>query len=260
MNDSNVLKNSIYTPKNAKISKRIAAWVVDIILIVILWTGISLFTSMVYKYDTYMTTVTEKYVEYNLATYDEEKKEYVFVDIEKDQNAQENYALLIKDQEFVEAYHKVNNGQIIILSTGLFGSLLVFEFIIPLFLKHGRTIGMRFFGIGYVTDEDIDVGFKQVFVRFIFGKFIISGFVPLTGYLLFAMGSGFGGMGLILLVGIPVLNVILSCVTPEKRGIHDYVARVKPIDNDCQIYVKTKEELSRLKIEELTNQNGNLRK
>ena len=67
-------------------------------------------------------------------------------------------------------------------------------------------------------------------------------------------------MGLILLIGVPVLNVILSCITPEKRGIHDYIARVKPIDNDCQIYVKTKEELSRLKVEELSNQNGNYRK
>lgn len=260
MTNNNVLENSIYTPKNAKITKRIAAWVVDIILIIILWTGVSLLTSHIYKYDNYMNTVTEKYVEYNLATYDEEKKEYVFVDIEHDQKAQENYALLIKDQEFVTAYHKVNVGQVVILSTGLFTSLLVFEFILPLCLKHGRTIGMRFFGIGYVTDQDIDVGVKQVLVRFLFGKFILCGFVPLTGYLLFAMNSGFGGLGLILLIGVPILNIILSIITPEKRGIHDYISRVKPIDNDCQIYVKTVEELVKLKAEELSNKNDNFRK
>ena len=56
-----------------------------------------------------------------------------------------------------------------------------------------------------------------------------------------------------------VLNLILSVITPEKRGIHDYIARVKPIDNDCQIYVKSIEELNKLKIQELSNKNGNNR-
>ena len=259
MRDNNVLFNSIYTPKPAKIVKRFAAWVVDIILIIILWTGVSTITSAVYNYDHYVEVVTEKYVEYNIATYDEEKKEYILVDIANDKNAQENYSLLVKDQEYVEAYQKANRGQIIILSSGLFVSLLVFEFVLPLCLKHGRTIGMRFFAIGYVTDDDIDIGFKQILVRFLFGKFILLGFVPLTGFLLFSMGSGYGGIGLILLVGVPILNLILSVITPEKRGIHDYIARVKPIDNDCQIYVKSIEELNKLKIQELSNKNGNNR-
>lgn len=247
MDKKNNTKSSIYVPKQAKIVKRFAAWVVDIILIVILWTGISFITTVAYNYDHHLEVVQEKYIEYNLATYDEEKKEYIYADIENDPLAKENYFLLVNDNEYIESYHKVNVGQIVILSTGLFGSLLVFEFILPLFLKHGRTIGMRFFGIGYVTDEDIDVTHKEVFVRFMFGKLAICGFIPLTGYLMFALNTDFKGMGLILLIGVPILNLILSCITEEKRGIHDYLARVKPIDNDCQIYVKTKEELIKLK-------------
>ena len=54
-------------------------------------------------------------------------------------------------------------GGPIILATSLSLTLLIFEGILPICLKHGRTIGMRFFGVGYVTEDGIETNSDGVF-------------------------------------------------------------------------------------------------
>ena len=246
--------NSIYTPKKPKIVKRFAAWIVDIILIIVVATGISWITSIACNYDKTQTAINEKYVQYDLATYDEKTKEYIIVTEEEYKANLEYYqgqeAKMAKDEVFLELYAQRNIYLIVIPSVGIFTSLLIFELIIPLILKHGRTIGMRFFGIGYVTEDDLDVGFKQVFVRFIFGKTVLETGIPLAGYFMFILIPGYELIGILLLTLIPLGNLIFSIVEEHKRGVHDYIAKVKPCDNDCQIYVKSAEELAKLRIKE----------
>ena len=53
-------RNSIYEPKTPKAIKRFAAWFIDIILIIVVATGIALFTSMIYGYDNYINICHEK--------------------------------------------------------------------------------------------------------------------------------------------------------------------------------------------------------
>lgn len=255
---------SIYTPKTPKNSKRFAAWVVDMILIIVVATGIAFLTSLLYGYDNYNNTCIEKEIEYGLYVEQEkgpisfEGKNYVVItEIEGISEEEVNQRLtnLSKDKEYVIANQKRNLGPVIIVTMGLTGSLLIFELIIPLCLKHGRTIGMRFFDIGYVTDEGIEVGFKQLFIRFLFGKLIVQGLIPFAGLMYIIIPSYFTIVGVVALLGVPILNMVLMYITPEKRGIHDFIAKCVPVDNSCQIYFKTVDELSKAKAEEERNKN-----
>lgn len=255
---------SIYTPKTPKNSKRFVAWVVDMILIIVVATGIAFLTSLLYGYDNYNNACIEKEIEYGLYVEQEkgpisfEGKNYVLItDIEGISEEEVNQRLtnLSKDSEYQEAYQKRSIGPVVIVTTGLFGSLLIFELILPLCLKHGRTIGMRFFDIGYVTDEGIEVGFKQLFIRFLFGKLVVQALIPYAGIMYIIYPSYYTIVGFVALFGVPILNMLLMYITPEKRGIHDFISKCVPVDNSCQIYFKTVDELSRAKAEEERNKN-----
>ena len=258
-------RSSIYIPKTPKVSKRIAAWIVDMILIIVVATGIAFLTSLIYGYDNYNNIYNEKNIQYGIYVESESgdiefnDKKYIFYsEIEgySEQEYQKRVEERNKDVEFREAYAKLNTGQVIIATSGIVGSLLIFELILPICLKHGRTIGMRFFDIGYVTDEGIDVDFKTLLIRFLFGKLIVGALIPYSGLMLaILIPTYYTFLGLVALIGVPVLNILLLLLTPEKRGIHDYIAKCVPVDNACQIYFKTLEELNMAKAEEERNKN-----
>ena len=256
-------RNSIYEPKTPKTIKRFGAWVIDIILVIIVATGIALFTSMIYGYDNYNNVCHEKeiqygvYVESSEGTFEYENKKYVLVteieSISKEEATQRKTALY-QDIEYREAYSKRSVGQVIIVTTGIVVSLTIFEFIVPLILKHGRTVGMRFFDIGYVTEEGIEVNVRTLFVRFLFGKLVVGALIPYSGLMLsILMPTYYTFVGLVALIGVPVLNILLLCITPEKRGIHDFLAKCVPVDNSCQIYFDNVEDLVKAKKEEKAN-------
>ena len=67
--------------------------------------------------------------------------------------------------------------------------------------------------------------------------------------------SYFSIVGVVALLGVPILNMVLMYITPEKRGIHDFISKCVPVDNSCQIYLKTVDELSKAKAEEERNKN-----
>lgn len=257
-------KQSIYTPKTPKFIKRLAAWFIDLILIIVVATGVALLTSVAYGYDNYNQICYQKEIQYGIYVEDPEgkieidNKNYTIcyeVDGIDEKEAAKRYEELYKDLEYREAYTKRSSGQVIIITTAIVVSLTIFEFVIPLILKHGRTIGMKFFDIGYVTDEGVDINFKTVFVRFLFGKLIVGALIPYSGIMLaFLMPTYYTVVGFVAIFGVIGLNIFLFFMTPEKRGIHDYIAKCVPCDNSCQIYFKTVEELNRAKAEEKKNE------
>ena len=159
----------------------------------------------------------------------------------------------INNPVYQEASRKVFYGILVIITIGIITSLLIYEFILPLIFKHGRTIGMRFFDVGYVTDEGIEPSPRAIFVRFLFGRCIIEGLIPALSFVLLVLGSlgaQFGLLGVIFFAIELLLNIYMLVFTPNKRGIHDYISRLIPCDNSCQIYCKTIEELNEAKAKE----------
>lgn len=264
MGNKKIVENqSMYTPKTPKLIKRLAAWFIDLILILVVATGAALMTSMIYGYDNYNDTCYQKEIQYEIYVEDPEgkveindKKYTICYEIEgvSKEEATQRYEELYKDIEYKEAYLKRSQGQVIIITSAIVVSLTILEFIVPLILKHGRTIGMKFFDIGYVTDEGIDTNFKTVFVRFLFGKLVVGALIPYSGIMLsLMMPTYYTLVGFIAIFGVIGINLLLLFTTPEKRGVHDFIAKCVPCDNSCQIYFKTVEELNKAKAEEKRN-------
>ena len=263
MKNSNEIRvniNSIYLPKQASFAKRIAAFVIDLIFFLVLTTGFAFAISAIYGMEKYGNQIKDAYVTHEVYVEDNENgnieyngKKYVLCDNIETLSKEEidaRHMACGKDINFQSASRMRNYGYIVIFTVAPFIAFLIYDFIVPQFLKHGRTLGAYLFGIGYVTDEDVDVKPKNIFVRFLFGRFIIDVIIPFAGVTYILLPTGFGIVGIVLIVGVVLGNIGALCFTKDKRAIHDIVARIKPIDNSCQIYFKTTSELSAARAKE----------
>ncbi len=248
--------NSIYVPKKPPMVKRFAALVIDVIMVIVLASGIAFLVSKIYNYDKYYNAVYQTQIDYGVyvpsdegnITYD--GKTYIICTEDKsltEEEANSRIKALTSDKTFKDNYYKMNLGPIVITSIGLASSLLVFEFILPLCLKHGRTLGKFLFGIGYVNEDDLDVSLKNVTIKFLFGKLIVNAVIPYTGVLLIIYQTGLVLIGLAFVLGVPIINLLMLFLTKDKRLLSDYIGKMKPVDNNCQVYFKNIEDLNAAK-------------
>lgn len=237
----------VYSLNKASILRRIAAWLLDIILIIIIAVGVMFLTSVIIDYDANQDKLNEYYQIHNVYV-SGENGENIFCEIGSSENdscslAWENFG---KDQNAVDQYNKVNQLTVIILSSGVFFSLLIMHFIVPLFLKDGRTIGKKVMGVSLISSDEVRVTTNQIFVRFLMGEFLITTMIPIL--LIFtAMISGGGLFYTLTAIFIVFLNIGFVIFTKNHQNLPDLIAKTIAVDTASQIICDTKEEVNKLK-------------
>ena len=124
--------------------------------------------------------------------------------------------------------------------------------ILPLIFKNGKTLGKKIFSIALITDDEIRVTPRCIFIRSLFGNFLVITMIPI---LLIFTGMTSGG-GLLYTLGalaIIIGNIGSVIFTKNHQNIPDLIAKTIPVDATCQIIVDTKEELSELKYQNNKN-------
>ena len=143
-------------------------------------------------------------------------------------------------------YNYVQSLLFMIISLGILLSYIVLEFILPIILKNGQTVGKKVFGICLVRSDCVKITNLSLFVRTFLGKYIIETMIPIVlVFLLF-----FGGMGILAVVLFAVLeivNVILFFVLKNRTPIHDLVAGTVAADMKLQMIFESEEELAEKK-------------
>ena len=242
----------MYTIQKAGIWKRISAAMLDAIMIITLAIALILFISWVTGYDKYSNNLNSLYDKYEEeygvdfhASYDE------LTDEEKEKY-DEAYKALSEDNEVLYTYNMIMNLTIMMVTISLFVSFLVFEFILPLIFKGGRTLGKKIFGIGVMQVNSVQINHFALFVRGILGKYTIETMVPVLLVLLIYFGS-IGIVGLIVIILLLILQIVLIIVTKTNSLIHDVLASTVTIDYNSQTIFASlaeKEEIERAKAEE----------
>ena len=143
----------------------------------------------------------------------------------------------------VEAQYKlVESLLFMMISIGLLLSYIVLEFILPLILKNGQTVGKKVFGIALVRVDCVKITTLALFARTILGKFTIETMFPVfLIYMLFFGGLGF--ISIILLAAMAILNIVLFFATKNKTPIHDLLAGTVAVDMKLQMIFQSEEEL-----------------
>jgi uncharacterized RDD family membrane protein YckC len=235
----------VHDLQKAEMWKRIAAWMFDMILLSVLGVGLCFLLSGLLGYDNYSKAVEDAYVQYEAeygVVFDITQAHYLEMSDAERANYDQAYEALIADEEAVYAYNMMLNLTLVIISLGLLAAILLWEFVIPLWLGNGQTLGKRIFGLCLVRNDGVQMNNFQLFARTVLGKYTLETMIPVYILLMLFWGT-------IDLTGTTILVVLLfaqvACVVFSKTNsaIHDLLAGTVVVDKTSQTIFRTTEDL-----------------
>ena len=242
----------IYDLQKAGILKRFSAALLDFFLIVILAAGAMYLMSLITGITGYSEMVQKYYAEYG------EKHDVDLLISQEDLEAQTEeykarYQEAVKDffdnDEAKNAYHKVLTLPLVIITFSVLIPVVIVEFIIPLCLKNGRTVGKRVFNLGVVFKNSVKMSNFALFVRAILGKYTIEIMAPILLLYMVFYNNILGVTGLIVLGLLFVLQIALLIATKTNACIHDVLANTAVVDMQTQMVFDSYDELMQYKEE-----------
>lgn len=231
--------------QKAALSKRIAALLLDVILLAVLAVGFVYGLTALLKYDHYdgiMKNAYERYESQYGVTLDIDLNAYEAMTEAEKQNYDDAYGALIKDETAIHAYNMMLNISLLSITVGILLATLVLDFAVPLWLGNGQTVGKKVFGLGLVRKDGVKIHVRQLFVRTLLGKYTIETMVPV--YLLLMMFWGIMDItGTIVLCGLGLTQIILYIASRTNAQLHDLLADTVVVDITSQRVFATTEEL-----------------
>ena len=154
----------------------------------------------------------------------------------------EAYQALIGDEQVLYSYNMVINLSLLITTIGILLGLLVTEFVLPLLLKNGQTLGKKAFGLGLVRPDGVRITTLQLFIRALLGKYTVETMIPVYILLMFLWGT-MDITGTVVLFALAVAQLICLVVSRENAAIHDKLAGTVVVDIASQKVFGSAEEL-----------------
>ncbi len=242
----------IFTLQKGSMWKRISAWLLDAILLVIITTLMALLLSAVTGYDGHVAALDERYriveetygVSRNVTAAEVER-------MTEDELANLNAAsdAIAADAEANRLYNLLLQLIILIASLGLLFSFLVLEFAVPMLLKNGQTIGKKVFGLAVMRIDGVRVNGVMMFIRTVLGKYTIETMIPVMMVLMIYFGA-IGIVGVGILLAVLIANLVILAVSRENAMIHDKLACTAVVDMASQRIFDTPEALMQWKQEQ----------
>ena len=239
----------VYDLQKASLWKRIASWMFDAILVGVLAVGFGLLLSVILGYDAYSQKMENAYSHYEAEygiTFEMSQAAFEAMTEQQRQDYEAAYEALIADNEAMHAYNMMLSLSLVITSLGIFIAVLLWEFVVPLILGNGQTLGKKIFGLGVMRVDGVKINHVQLFARTLLGKYAIETMIPVTIALMLFWGT-VGLFGTLFLLGLLLAQVICLIVTRTNSVIHDLLAGTVVIDISSQMIFNTTEELIEFK-------------
>ena len=233
----------IYDLQKASMLKRVSAFMLDIILMVILITGFAWgissalnFTETADSLDSVIASYEEKFgIDFGITS-----EQYNEMTEEEQKHFDNCYNQVTKDEEYILLSNKIFYSLITIVSISFFLSHLVLEFIVPLLFKNGQTLGKKVFSIAVMRIDGVKVNPVIMFVRSILGKYTIETMIPTIILIMLRFGVG-SYVTLAVLALIVLFELILVVTTKTNSFIHDVLASTVVVDLQSQMIFESVE-------------------
>lgn len=225
--------------------KRIAAWVLDMMLLCVLAVGAVFGLSAIFGYDSYDQKLQAAYDSYETQygiTFSIDQSAYAAMTEAERANYDAAYDALLQDEEAMYAYNMVVNLSLLMTTLGIFLAMLVLEFAVPLLLKNGQTAGKKCFSLGIVRTDGVKINALQLFARTVLGKFTVETMVPVYILLMLFWGA-MDATGTLILLALLIAQVICVAVTRTRSAIHDLLAGTVVVDIASQKVFESTEDL-----------------
>lgn len=232
-----------YDLQKAGIWKRFAAFLFDGILAGMLAVGFGLLLSLVLGYNGYNEKLQQVYAKYEAEygiTFEITQDEYESMGEVGRQNYDAAYRAFADDGEAAHLYSLILQMTLLITTLGILLAILAWEFLIPLALGNGQTLGKKIFGLCLVRADSVRVNNLQLFTRAVLGKFTIETMIPVYILLMIFWGS-MGLLGPLILLGLLVAQAVSLAVTRTNSALHDLMAGTVVVDSASQMIFPTAE-------------------
>lgn len=243
----------IYDLQKPSLFKRLSAWLFDFIIVAILITGFATAVSGIIDFDKQLDTLESYYTEYaEKYNIDLEISSEDFDKLSKDE--QQVYAdaneIFQKDERVIKTRNLIFSLTVVIVAISILLAVLVWEFVVPLFIKNGQTVGKKIFGVAVMRTNGVKITPVQLFVRSILGKYTFEIMLPIFSVILVVFG-GAGIFGIIMLAVIFIAQAISLIVTRRTRSaLHDLLSDTVTVDLASQLIFNTEAELIKYKEEQ----------
>ena len=225
--------------------KRIAAWMLDMMLLCVLAVGAALGLSAVFGYDGYDQKLQAAYDSYETqygVTFNMDQTSYAAMTEAEKANYEAAYQALIADEQAMYAYNMVVNLSLLMTTLGILLAMVALEFVVPLILKNGQTVGKKCFSLGVVRVDGVKINPLQLFARTVLGKYAVETMIPV--YILLMLFWGAMDMtGTLVLLALLVTQVVCVALGQTRATIHDRLAGTVVVDIASQKIFESTEEL-----------------
>ena len=231
--------------QKASIWKRIAAWLFDSILLGILAVACGVLISFCLGYDAHSDTLESAYAQYEQqygVTFEISLEEYEAMSQTQRENYDAAYGALVADEEAMYAYNMMLSQTLVILTVAILLATAVTEWLIPLKLGNGMTLGKKTFGLALIRNDGVQLNNMQLFTRTILGKYTVETMIPVLIILMIYWGT-MGVMGTLILFALTLGQLASMIFTRGNCAIHDLMAGTIVVDYASQTIFKTTEDL-----------------
>ena len=225
--------------------KRLSAALFDSIILFTVIVGMALLLSALLNYDTHVQRMDElesKYTEEYGINFDitaEALKALSEEELEAYRAADAAYS---QDPDVIYTYNMMISLAFVIVTFAILLGYLLWEFLIPLLLKNGQTVGKKLFGIGVMRVDGVRLPPVLLFARTVLGKFTIGTMIPVYVIIMIIFGR-LGMFGTVIIGALLLVQAILFFGTHDHTPIHDKLAGTVTVDLASQMIFESPEAL-----------------
>ena len=231
--------------QKASMLKRISAWLLDFILLLIIIVGVSALISHITHFDDYNADIEAHYDEYETqygVSFGITQDVYDAMTDAERENYDAAYDALVADEEFMYSYNMMVSLTLMNMSLSILIGYLIAEFVIPIILKNGMTVGKKVFGIAVIRRNCVKMNNVSLFIRTVLGKYTLETMIPVLIGMMLIFGMT-GIFGTLVVLALLVAEIIILAVTKNNSTIHDLLADTVAVDMASQQIFDTEEDL-----------------
>ena len=228
--------HTMYDIQKASILKRVSAWILDVILLAVLAVGCAWVFSDIVGYDDQQARLDAYYDQYAKqynTSFHYSVEEFEALSEEERTRYESAYKAFMADEAAVDLYVRVPLLSILTISVGVVLACLVLEFLIPLLLGNGQTIGKKVFSIAVMRTHGVKIEGVCLFIRSILGKCAIETMIPVLIVNMLGLGM-IGISGTVIVAALLLAQGIMVIVTQNNALLHDLMADTVVVDMSTQ--------------------------
>ena len=225
--------------------KRLSAFMFDTMMIILAAVGIAAIMSLFMNYEEHYNTIetieAECAAKYGINT-DLTAEEYEQLSEEEKQRYLEADAEFGSNPLVADAYNKLLTLTLLTITFSLLIAYVGLEFVVPIFLKHGRTLGKKIFGLAVMRTNGVKLDGQAHFIRSVIGKYTMETMVPVYIILMIIFGN-LGPIGTLMLIAFLILEIAVYATTRTRSTVHDLVSDTVVVDMASQMIFESYDDL-----------------